>query len=563
MAFHAAACLLIWRVLVAVGMPGAWLGAALFAVHPVTAASVGWVAEQKNTLSLIFYALAILAYLRFDRGGRWWNFAISALGFAAALLAKQTTVVLPAVLAIILLYRGRLRWSFRCLVPLATLFVMAAAAAFLVLHFHSRSITPKEWIAPAGAAARVMLAAKAIGFYFAKAVVPIRLNMIYSRAEPTGLDALALTIPVLVALGIALLLFRRRAWAKAAAAIGGCFVISLAPVLGLVDFIFMLFSYFSDHLCYLALPVVTAAMAFALAMLWRQGRGFRILSAGAAAAMLALFALATSSRAAIFANSQRLWLDVEAKNPTAYVAQDHLAAACFFGGDYAPAISHYQKAIAYAPPGHAVRYRFNLAIILVRMNRLNEARDVLERSAWELATDEDAALAHGELGTVYLLSGDYAGARDELLKSIQEKEFPVERAGRLNNLAYVLSEQLHQPQEALKYATEAVRLAPSEPKYLDTLGWTYFLAGDMAPAQKYLYAAIQRAVEPIYYYHLGMVLESQHCLDDALKLYRRGLEGLKTHNDQETYIMIEQRLEAIKAAQAAGAASGGQEASKR
>src|SRR6185312_9384836 len=102
---HAINALLVWRLLVRLKIPGAWLAAALFALHPVQVESVAWVTERKNVLSLFFFLLALRAWVEFideTAPRRKFQYALSLIFFALALFAKTTACTLPAALLLIL-----------------------------------------------------------------------------------------------------------------------------------------------------------------------------------------------------------------------------------------------------------------------------------------------------------------------------------------------------------------------------------------------------------------------------------------------------------------------------
>lgn len=94
---HVCSALLLHRVIrtLVVGAPFAcFLGALLFAVHPMRVESVAWASERRDVLCTTFVLVATLLYLHGKP--RW-----SLVAFAAACLAKAAAVPFPVVLLVV------------------------------------------------------------------------------------------------------------------------------------------------------------------------------------------------------------------------------------------------------------------------------------------------------------------------------------------------------------------------------------------------------------------------------------------------------------------------------
>src|ERR1700730_11983418 len=74
--------------------------AALFALHPMNVESVAWAAERKNVLSMLFFLLALYAYVWYARGPGLRRCAAVAFLFALSLLAKPQAITFPFLLSL-------------------------------------------------------------------------------------------------------------------------------------------------------------------------------------------------------------------------------------------------------------------------------------------------------------------------------------------------------------------------------------------------------------------------------------------------------------------------------
>ncbi|MBL9202105.1 MAG: tetratricopeptide repeat protein [Opitutaceae bacterium] len=371
LAFHLGAALLLWRVLVGLRVPplGAWLGAALWALHPVQVESVAWICELKNTQSAVFFLAAILLWLRWLEAGpargRYWAALACAL---LALLSKPSTVMLPVALALCTWHqRGRLGW--RDLAALAPFLALSAAAAGWTIweqKFNSGAIGP-EWAQTFPE--RLAIAGRAVWFYLGKLVWPEPLIFIYPRwTLGSGLDAGHLG---LLAIGATLAIFAWRRWRGATMA-ALYFGALLFPVLGFFSVYFFRYSFVGDHFQYLASMGPLALLGAGL------GRLSPRLALGAGGALVAACTLLTVRQAPAYLNNEALWRHTLARNPGAFMAWANLGDTLRLAKRPAEAMAAYRSALALRPADAPVLN--DLGNLLVLDGRLAEALPLLERA---------------------------------------------------------------------------------------------------------------------------------------------------------------------------------------
>ena len=205
---HATSALLLWRLLVQLRTPMPWLAAMIFAVHPVCVASVAWISELKNTLSLPFFLLSLLWYLQFDSALRTSDFGLrtcnrywlSLLAFLLALLSKTSTVMLPTVLLACEWWR-RGRISRRDWWRTSPFFVVALAFGLMSIWFQAHGAIAGAAVQSESFWGRLAGAGMALWFYLGKALLPLNLCMIYPRWQINAASPLSY-LPLLLWLAL-------------------------------------------------------------------------------------------------------------------------------------------------------------------------------------------------------------------------------------------------------------------------------------------------------------------------------------------------------------------------
>ena len=401
---HAVNAVLLGFVLKRLRIPAAWLVAALFALHPVNVETVAWISERKNTLSMLFYLLAGLCFLKTERYDRVY---VAALGlFVLSLLAKTGAVMLPVVLLGAAWWlRRRITWRDVCrTVPF---FAVSLAYGLFTIWYHCFR---REFVGARtdGFMARLVGAGCNVLFYLWKAVVPLRLSFVYPRWEP---DATVVWewIPglVLAAMLVAAWWFRRQRYGRAALAGLGYYVVSLFPVAGFVGVAFMQFMSVADHCQYYAITGVVALLVAAwTAVLQRVGVPLRVRAGLAGAVVLVAFGL-TCSRAAVFRSEQRVYRDAIRKNPGAFLAHLHLGNILYQDGHGEAALEHYKAAAEWG--GHLAETHFNLGTM--RLGRGVELEEAIEDFTRVLRIKPSRAEAYFKRGAAKLRLGtDLVGA---------------------------------------------------------------------------------------------------------------------------------------------------------
>ena len=518
---HIASALLLWRLLALLGVRAAYLGALLFAVHPLSVESVAWISEFKNTASMPLLLLSAIAYVRFDLDRRRTRWAWALGLFAASLACKTSAVMFPFMLLVFAWWRrGRIRRD--DLWEVAPFFGVSLAMGLATLWFQSTRAIGAAGVA-GSLGGRVLEAGCSTVLYFFSMAWPFRVAPIYA---PVGSAVAAAAAWLLVLLTVGYLWRHWQGYGRHALLGFSWFLLNLAPVLGILPMSYLRIAPRADHLAYLSLVgfvgLAAAGLGALLRVLRRRaplGLGPRLALTAALAAAVAVLAVASRGYAAAFTGDEALWSLAVRANPDSWLARNNLGKVLLERRLPGRARQEFEEAVRLRPD--SAEARANLGNALEALGRHDEAR-LAYRAA--LAIEPSFAGGHYDLGLSLLRSGAPAAAADEFRAAIAADPG---HAGAHNSLGLALA-AAGQPAAAMEQYRMAVRCDPRLPEAHLNLGNSLFRRGDTEGAAAEYREALR--LDPVYvgaHLNLSVALDSlgRHDEAQAERMQARTLSG--------------------------------------
>ena len=555
---HTANALLLWRLLAELGVPGAWLAAGIFALHPVQVESVAWITERKNVLMAFFFLLTLLAWARFidERNQRpiqrsrahgkqranevtqagelnplsWRFYWLALIFYLLALCSKATACTLPAALFLILwLQKKRIDW--RRVLLIAPFIVLGLAMGSMAIwweRYHQLTRGPMFALGPLE---RLIVATHATWFYLGKLFWPTKLTFIYPQwtIEPNNPWSY-----IWLVAGIALcaaIYFARRYVGRSVEVAAAFFVATLSPVLGFIMLYTFRYTFVADHYQYLACIGPIALVSAGLVKLTNTvGYGPRFLSA-LGILIFSVLGLLTWRQSASYRDSETLWRTTIDRNPGCWMAENNLGSELLEGGDIDGAIAHLEKSL---------RLKFDVLeshnSLTYALFRKGDADAAIAEAHVALNFDPDNGGTHAVLGMALMTKGLLDEAIAQLSKAV---EILPNHSHANYNLAVALAEK-GETVDAIAHYEKAIEAQPDMFEALTNLAWIFASSSDAnirnGPKAVELAEEANRLTgdtSPVVLRTLAAAYATNKSFDKALETSRRALQSAQEQRNSE------------------------------
>jgi tetratricopeptide (TPR) repeat protein len=477
----------------------------LFAAHPVHVEAVTWLAARKEVLQGFFFFLSFYLYMKAgevqERRKRWIYTGSVLLTFLLAVLSKPSAVALPG---LFLLYEAsRKGEGMRRFFQRHWLFILSSAGIsllfFLILLKVMSEAEGIKSFYGASMASNLVISVYLVLYN----IKLLAFTTAYAAAYTITASFSILSKYTLLAFAATLLLFGVVLWSRKKTSLYFfCFfwfLITLLPFLNIVPISILL----ADRYVFLASFGYCLVAGSLLNRIFEAGSGmalsnlFKALGLVFFLTLMAGYSWMTVQQNRVWRDSFSLWSDSVRKYPWSNLGNAMMGTVLLKRGEDREAVKHLERAIRVRPTDALSR-----AFLGYAYDRLDQPAKALEQ-LWEavrLMPNETAIRL--QLAEVYSHQKEYEKAeqilKDALARNPKSEEVRLRlgdlyrRAGRLQDAIHQLEETLGlfpqrigayealgnlylsilgNPEKAIHYYSEAIRMAPKPSPKTDELRW--------------------------------------------------------------------------------------------
>jgi tetratricopeptide (TPR) repeat protein len=487
--------------------------AAVFAIHPLRAESVAWVAERKDVLSALFFMLTLGAYVRYVSRPSVIRYCTVMLLFALGLLSKNMLVTMPFVF-LLLDYWPLNRLSGppvlrRLVAEKIPLFVLAVGSCV------ATTLVPEKLFAGSRLPFELRMENAVVSCvtYLWQMIYPSGLACFYPNpANHLPLWQVAGALGLLLAMSGAAWTFRKT---HPNLIVGWLWYLGMmVPVIGIVQISYYAHADRYTYLPQIGLYLSLTWLATDLCAGWRHRRA--VLGC-CSTIILAALIFCARTQVSYWRNSESLWTHTLACTSDNAIAHNSLGAFFLQQGRLAEAVAHIKKSLEIEP--YYAEAHYNLGTALFQQGQLDEA---ISHFQMALEIKPDYADACNNLGNALLHKGDEDDAIAYFKKALQIKPGFAEAC---YNIGSALLQE-GKTDEAIVYDQKALQIKPDSAEAHNNLGNALLKNGGVDEAVAHFKQALQ--IKPGFaeaHYNLANALLQKGVAGEAIANYQQALQS--------------------------------------
>lgn len=428
-----------------------FIGALIFAVHPMNSEAVAWLSARSVLVYGLFILLSLICYLKQEESKKpWWQVA-AILTYLLALLSNPAAIAFPFVLLAIHYWKGgKIDKAF----GLKWVQFWAISLGFLAMAFYFQQVGNME----AGLVNTLMNSTYAFGLYLLKFFVPFQLSIIHPSPLIGATPTLYSVSPVIFLAFIGLTFWAMRTarvWAFA-------LFFFAANIFWFMPFLQNSESIISESNAYIAYLGFAFAVAHTIHhfLQSKEDKQKLIGKSLAGIGILAIlgFAYLSHERVTVWKDNFNVWEDAIQKYPNAaYVAYAYKGDYYRYQKNYSEALNQYNQSVAINPNYGAVYHR--RALVHHELEDLKAAESDYLRA---VEFGEGRYMSYANLCKLHRMEGDYEQAMKECNAAIQGDDFEQKhnvylQRGTMLALAKNYKGALADYNEYIKHDTEEVK----------------------------------------------------------------------------------------------------------